>query len=170
MKINKECLMVKVDLPDKQISEDINQELQDFSVDDAFGISEAMGKQASRYMRWADLLNKAKRVLTTLERDFDMWNAKALKKIREVLIRKEGNSKPTIKDLQNGVMIYFAKSQKEWNDKIDKARDNVNTLDIVVRATVVKQNMLVSIGQLCSRLIDSSNLVVKEKKISQRRD
>ena len=170
MSIDKEDYCVKVSLPGKDVEANINDELTDYSIDEPFEIAEAMKKQASRYFKWADLFNKAKRIVSTLERDYDVWYAKAQKKVREVLVRKEGNNKPTINDLKNGVTIYFAKSKAIWDSKIDKAQDNVSTLDTVVRATSVKKDMLVSVGQLVSRLIDSGNLVVKDKKISKRRD
>lgn len=168
MSIEKDEFIVKIDLPDKQIEEDVNLELQDYSVDDPFGITEAMSKQPSRYLKWADLHRKAVRVQKTIERDYEIWHAKAIKNIREVLARKEGNSKPTIADLTNGVKIYYNKNYTIWNNKKDKAEDNSATLEMIVKATLIKKDMLVSVGQLCSRLIDSSNLVVKDKKISKR--
>lgn len=169
MSIDKEGYHVKVSLPGREVEADINEELADYSIDEPFEISEAMAKQASRYFKWADLLNRANRVLTTIKREYEVWQAQASKKIREVLVRKEGNQKPTIADLKNGITIYFSKSKKEWDRKIDKAQDSVDTLETVVKATQVKKDMLVSVGQLTSRLIDSGNLVVKDKKISKRR-
>lgn len=168
MSIEKEENIIKVSLPDKEVEEDINQELQDYSVDEPFEITEAMSKQPVRYLKWAELLKMAVRVRKTLERDYEIWHAKALKKVREVLARKEGNSKPTKDDLSNGVKIYFNEKFTKWNDKIAKADDNVSTLEIIVKATLIKKDMLVSVGQLCSRLIDSGNLVVRDKKISRR--
>lgn len=169
MSINKEGYSVKVSLPGKEIEANINEELQDYSIDEPFEISEAMAKQASRYFKWADLLNRANRVLVTVKREHEAWKAKALRKIREVLIRKESNQKPTIADLNNGITNYFAKSKREWDVKVDNAQDNVNTLEIVVKATQIKKDMMVSVGQLASRLIDSGNMVVNDKRISKRR-
>ena len=84
------------------------------------------------------------------------------------MARKEGNSKPTKDDLSNGVKIYYNKNYTKWIQRRDKAEDNVATLEIVVKATMIKKDMLVSVGQMCSRLIDSGNLTVKDKKISRR--
>lgn len=168
MSVEKNEHIIKVSLLDKEIEEDINEELQDYSVDDAFGITESMAKQPSRYLKWADLLKRATRIQKTIERDYDIWKAKAIKNIREVLARKEGNSKPTKDDLSNGVKIYYNKNYTKWIQRRDKAEDNVATLEIVVKATMIKKDMLVSVGQMCSRLIDSGNLTVKDKKISRR--
>jgi len=167
--IDKESYKVSVSLPGKSIEADINEELADYCIDEPFQIAEAMSKQANRYFKWADMVTRARRVLTVLERDNEEWQAKALKKVREVLVRKEGNSKPTKDDLKNGVTLYFAKSKKQWDEKLDNARGNVDTLEVVVRAMSVKKDMLVSVGQLVSRLIDSGNMVVKDKRISKRR-
>jgi len=167
--INKEQYRVSVSLPGKSIEANINEELADYSIDEPFQIAEAMSKQANRYFKWAEMVTRAKRVLTVLERDYEVWQAKALKKVREVLVRKEGNSKPTKDDLKNGVTLYFAKSKAQWQDKVDRAQNNVDTLEVVVKAMSVKKDMLVSVGQLVSRLIDSGNMVVKDKRISKRR-
>lgn len=167
--ISEENYKVSVSLPGKEIEADINEELSDYSIDEPFEITEAMSKQAIRYFKWADMLRRAEKVVTILKREYDLWHARAIKKIREVLLSKEGNSKPTINDLTNGIKLYYGKSFGEWSNKLDKAQDSVNILGVVVKATMIKKDMLVSIGQLCSRLIDSSNLVVKDKRISQRR-
>lgn len=170
MDIKKEEYIVKVELPGKEIEADINEELMDYSIDEPFEIAEAMSKQAIRYYRWADLVKHARKVVTVLEREFELWYALKIKQVREVLNRKEGNSRPTKDDLKNGITIYFNKSLTKWNNKIDKAKEDLETLEIVVKATTVKQNMLVSCGQLVSRLIDSGNMVVKDKRISKRRE
>jgi len=87
MSIDKEDYCVKVSLPGKDVEANINDELTDYSIDEPFEIAEAMKKQASRYFKWADLFNKAKRIVSTLERDYEVWYAKAQKKVREVLVR-----------------------------------------------------------------------------------
>lgn len=167
--INKENYIVRVSLPGKSIEANINEELADYNIDEPFEIAEAMSKQANRYFKWADMVTRARRVLTVLTREYDLWKAKALKKIREVLVRKEGNNKPTISDLNNGITLYFRSKVQDWQNKIDQAQGNVDTLEVVVKAMSVKKDMLVSVGQLVSRLIDSGNMIVKDKRISQRR-
>ena len=167
--IKREEFFVKVVLPDKKVETDVNKELQDYEIDEPFEITEAMKNQASRFLKWADLLNRAKRVLRALEREYEAWYAKVRMKVEEKLMGVNGK-KPTISDISNGVIRFFPKGYSQWNDKLDKAKDNIATLDMVVRATNIKKDMLVSVGQLCSRLIDSGNLVVKDKRITKRRN
>jgi len=169
MNIKQGDYVVRVELPGNKIEEDINEELTDYSIDEPFEIAEAMSKQATRYYKWATWAKDARKVVVTLDREFETWYAKATKKVREVLIRKEGNSRPTKDDLKNGITIYFNKSLIAWQEKIDRAKEDLEILEIAVKANTVKQAMIVSCGQLVSRLIDSGNLVVKDKRLSNRR-
>lgn len=159
--LKKEEFFVKVDLPDKKIEKEIRKELEDYEIDDPFSITEAMQKQSFRYLGWADLLRRAKKVKNTLDRDYELWYVQAIKRVEKKLI-EDGNKRPTKDALSNGVMSLFKTNYSIWQDKLEVAQDNINVLDMVLRATVVKQGMLVSIGQMCSRLLDSGNLVVKE--------
>ena len=166
--IKKEEFFVKVVLPDKKIETDVNKELQDYEIDEPFEITEAMKNQASRFLKWADLLNRAKRVLRTIDRQYEEWYAEKRRKA-DKLLRETEDKKPTKDDLHNGVIRFFPKGYKKHINSIERAKSNVETLEMVVKATNIKKDMLVSIGQLCSRLIDSGNLVVKDKRISKRR-
>ncbi len=164
--IKKEEFFVKVELPNKKIEVDVNKELQDYEIDEPFEIQEAMKHQAYRYLKWADLLNKAKKVLRTLEREYEQWYAKARKASEEKLLGVSGK-KPTKEDISNAIIRYFPKGYEKRNKILDNAKENVDVLEMVVKANSIKKDMLVSIGQLCSRLIDSGNLVIKDKRISK---
>jgi len=160
---------VRINLPDAKLETDINKELMDYHIDEPFEINEAMRNQPILYLKWADLYRKAKKVQVAVERMYEEWYAEKLKSIREVLVRREGNHKPTKDDLKNGILRYYRNGTAKWNKKLDRASDNVNTLEMIVKATITKQQMLVSIGQLCSRLIDSGNMVVRDKRLSKKR-
>lgn len=165
MKTNKEGFFITVNLDNKEVEKDMTKVLEDYEIDEPYSITEAMRKQPGKFLKWASLLNAAKNVKIAIDREHSVWYAdkrvSAEKKLKE-----DTGKKPTISDIENGIIRFCPNGCKKWNNKIDKAKETVETFEIIVKALIMKKEMLMSVGQLCSRLIDSGNLVVKEKKIT----
>lgn len=160
--VKKNGYHVKIEVGDKQLQKNIQSVLEDYSIDEPFEITEAMKKQPLRYVKWAELLNKAKSHLLGLQRGYDIWYAEAWSDMSNHLAETNGK-KPTKDDISNAIIVKNIK-YNAWQDKLMKSQKAVNTLEVVVKALVMKKEMLVSVGQLCSRLIDSGNLVVKQRR------
>jgi hypothetical protein len=157
---------VRVDLSDKHLETDINKELEDYEIDAPFEIQEAMKKQSSLYFKWADMLRQAKLIKRQIDRAYEIWLAAAKRAVRKKL-EEDGRKKPTKDDLSEGVIMYFKNKYNEWQNKIDNAQENIDVLDIAVRAVKDKKDMLLGVGQLCKELMNSGNLVVKDNKIGR---
>lgn len=166
MDIKKSDYFVRVNLPDKHMETNINKELEDYEIDAPFEIQEAMKKQASLYFKWAEMFRQAKMIKRQIDRAYEIWVAAAKRAVRKKL-EETGHKKPTKDDLHEGVIRYFKNKYNDWQNKIDHAQENIDVLDVAVRAVKDKKDMLLGVGQLCKELMNSGNLVVKDNKIGR---
>ncbi len=177
-KINEaiEMLDVSLDTDDPKL---INQITLGDNWDDPFALTKAMDTQPLYYSRWATLLRKLKKMKQEYQQKYDVWASIIKENLTEEIFDENvqsgmtaNNAKPTNQAVENRFNKYYVSDEGdesmhaeylEMRKQIDNIDNQIDTVDIVVKAFEQRKDMLISLGSLVRSMVDNQLMIYRDK-------
>jgi hypothetical protein len=148
--------------------------------DDPFALTKAMDTQPLYYSRWATLLRKLKKFKQEHQQKFDVWASIIKENLAEEIFDENvesgmtaNNAKPTNQAVENRFNKYYVSADGdekmhheylEMRKELEKVDNQIDTVEIVVKAFEQRKDMLVSLGSLVRSMVDNQLMIYRDKK------
>jgi hypothetical protein len=140
--------------------------------DNPFKLSQAMDSHSSLYARWATMLKILKQEHKRLIERKIAWESNIKKKIEVKLFKANklkgmtaNNAKPTGASIDYKFnSIYNSKNEifNKYNDPILKLENEIDIINIIVKAFEQRKDMLVGLGHLLRSMLEKDLLIHKK--------
>ena len=145
--------------------------------DDPFTLTKAMDRQPLYYARWATLLRKLKKEKQRQQQKLDVWMSITKDELQEEIFAENvkagmtaNNAKPTNQSVENRFNKYCSDSKTtyynqmiEYNTPVQEIYDQIDIVDVIVKAFEQRKDMLISLGSLVRSMVDNQLMIYKQR-------
>ncbi len=145
--------------------------------DDPFTLTKAMDRQPLYYARWATLLRKLKKERQRIQSKYDVWMSITKDEIQDEIFNENvkagmtaNNAKPTNQAVENRFNKYCSDLKISYHEKyveyytpLDEIEEQIDIVDVIVKAFEQRKDMFISLGSLVRSMIDNQLMIYKQR-------